>query len=83
MAGGLAVTKEPGTDLSVEPSVRAVRPAPHGELVRMRGGHHEPFLDGHEASEAELSFLCRHLLDRASMDRTAPVASAPHRGGQV
>jgi uncharacterized protein len=47
------------------PAVRAARRAPRGELVRMPGGHYEPFLRGHErAVEAELSFLRRHLLDR-------------------
>jgi pimeloyl-ACP methyl ester carboxylesterase len=47
-----------------EPGVRAARRAPRGELVRMPGGHYEPFLDGHEqAVEAELSFLHRHVLD--------------------
>lgn len=55
-----------------EPSAQAVRRAPRGELVRMPGGHYEPFLGGHErAVEAELSFLRRHLL-RADVD----VASA-------
>jgi fermentation-respiration switch protein FrsA (DUF1100 family) len=48
------------------PAVRAARRAPCGELVRMPGGHYEPFLGGHErAAEAELSFLRRHLLDRS------------------
>lgn len=52
-----------------EPAARAVRRAPRGELVRMPGGHYEPFLDGHErALEAELSFLRRHVL---SVDATA------------
>ncbi len=46
-----------------EPAARAVARAPRGELVRMPGGHYEPFLDGHEqAVEAELSFLRQHLL---------------------
>jgi pimeloyl-ACP methyl ester carboxylesterase len=46
------------------PAVRAVKRAPHGELVRIPGGHYEPFLDGHEqAAQAELSFLNRHPLD--------------------
>ncbi len=46
-----------------EPAVRAAHRAPRGELVRMPGGHYEPFLGGHEeAVEAELSFLSRHLL---------------------
>jgi pimeloyl-ACP methyl ester carboxylesterase len=49
-----------------EPAVRAAKRAPRGELVRMPGGHHEPFLSGHDhAAEAELSFLRRHLLDHA------------------
>jgi hypothetical protein len=46
--------------------VRAASRAPRGELVRLPGGHYEPFLGGHEqAAEAELSFLRRHLLDGA------------------
>ena len=45
-----------------EPAAAAARRAPRGELVRMPGGHYEPFLDGHErAVRAELSFLRRHL----------------------
>ncbi|MGH9260790.1 MAG: alpha/beta hydrolase [Acidimicrobiales bacterium] len=49
-----------------EPAVRAAQRAPRGELVRMPGGHYEPFLGGHErAAEAELSFLRRRLLDRS------------------
>jgi pimeloyl-ACP methyl ester carboxylesterase len=48
------------------PAVRAARRAPRAELVRMPGGHYEPFLGGHEqAVDAELSFLRRHLLDRS------------------
>jgi pimeloyl-ACP methyl ester carboxylesterase len=44
------------------PAVRAAQQAPSGELVRMPGGHYEPFLGGlAEAAEAELSFLRRHL----------------------
>jgi dienelactone hydrolase len=50
------------------PAVRAARRAPHAELVRMSGGHYEPFLGGHErAVEAELSFLHRHLLETPSV----------------
>ena len=46
------------------PAVRAAERAPRAELVRMPGGHYEPFLGGHEqAVETELSFLRRHLLD--------------------
>jgi len=49
-----------------EPAARAARRAPRAELVRMPGGHYEPFLGGHErAVEAELSFLRRHLLGHA------------------
>jgi len=54
------------------PAVRAARRAPRGELVRMPGGHYEPFLGGHEqAVEAELSFLRRHLLDRLPASTSA------------
>jgi pimeloyl-ACP methyl ester carboxylesterase len=53
-----------------EPAAAAANRAPCGELVRMPGGHYEPFLGGHErAVEAELSFLRRHLLEPA--DRAA------------
>ena len=53
-----------------EPAAAAANRAPHGELVRMPGGHYEPFLGGHErAVEAELSFLRRQLLEPA--DRAA------------
>ena len=55
-----------------KPAVRAAKRASCGELVRMSGGHYEPFLGGHDqAAEAELSFLRRHLLDR-SQQRFAP-----------
>jgi pimeloyl-ACP methyl ester carboxylesterase len=47
------------------PAVRVAERAPRGELIRMPGGHYEPFLGGHEhAVEAQVSFLRRHLLDR-------------------
>ena len=62
------------------PAVRAARRAPRGELVRMPGGHYEPFLRGHErAVEAELSFLRRHLLEpsRAKRPGLAPADAAP------
>ena len=46
-----------------EPSARAARRAPRGELVRLAGGHYGPFLAAHEAAvEAEVDFLRRHLL---------------------
>jgi uncharacterized protein len=49
-----------------EPAARAAQRAPRGELVRMDGGHYEPFLGGHElAVAAELAFLDRHVLGGA------------------
>jgi pimeloyl-ACP methyl ester carboxylesterase len=68
------------------PAVRAANRAPRAELIRMPGGHYEPFLDGHEmAVEAELSFLRRHLGDPSQPDRSATgsVDSAPHRDGRA
>jgi fermentation-respiration switch protein FrsA (DUF1100 family) len=57
------------------PAVAAASRAPHAELVRMPGGHYEPFLDGHErAVEAELDFLRRHLLDPAQRTAAGPRA---------
>jgi uncharacterized protein len=45
-----------------EPAARAARRAPHGELVRLPGGHYAPFLGAHErAVQAELSFLHHNL----------------------
>jgi dienelactone hydrolase len=59
-----------------EPAADAAGRAPRGELVRMPGGHYEPFLGGHErAVEAELAFLRRHLLDHTRAD--APVPAEP------
>ena len=59
------------------PAVRAANRAPRGELIRMPGGHYEPFLGGHEqAVEGQLSFLRRHLLDRSRTDR--PGAAIAH-----
>jgi fermentation-respiration switch protein FrsA (DUF1100 family) len=61
------------------PAAAAANRAPRGELVRLPGGHYEPFLGGHEqAVEAELSFLRRHLLTRA--DRLGNADSGPHGG---
>jgi pimeloyl-ACP methyl ester carboxylesterase len=58
-----------------KPGIDAAQRAPRGELVRMPGGHYEPFLGGHEkAIEAEVSFLRRHLLGHARPNR--PGASA-------
>jgi fermentation-respiration switch protein FrsA (DUF1100 family) len=73
-------------DLSAlaEPAVRAARRAPRAELVRLPGGHYEPFLDGHEqAVEAELAFLRRHLIDHTQDDRHGLTSAGParHQGG--
>ncbi len=65
------------------PAVAAAQRAPRAELVRLPGGHYEPFLDGHEqAAGAELSFLRRQLLDHSQADRPgpAPADSAANRG---
>lgn len=44
------------------PAARAARRAPHGELVRLPGGHYAPFAGAHErAVQAELSFLRDNL----------------------
>ncbi|NUP03723.1 MAG: alpha/beta hydrolase [Nonomuraea sp.] len=52
------------------PGAEAAGLAPRGELVRMPGGHYEPFLGGHaRAVEAELAFLRRHLLDGGPAER--------------
>jgi pimeloyl-ACP methyl ester carboxylesterase len=48
------------------PAIRAAERAPRGELVRLPGGHYEPFMGGHDAAaKAQLSFLRRHVLDGA------------------
>ena len=63
-----------------EPAVLAANRAPRAELVRMPGGHYEPFLGGHEhAVKAQLSFLRRHLLDQSPTDRLTATDSAVHR----
>ncbi|GAA4633402.1 alpha/beta hydrolase [Actinoallomurus vinaceus] len=67
------------------PAIRAAERAPRGELVRLPGGHYAPFLEAHEqAVEAELSFLRRHLIDRAAAEEPAAdvTDSAPRRRGQ-
>jgi pimeloyl-ACP methyl ester carboxylesterase len=69
-----------------EPSVAAAARAPRGELVRMPGGHYEPFLSGHERTvDAELSFLRRHLLERSTSDRSGRRTGelASQAGGQA
>jgi fermentation-respiration switch protein FrsA (DUF1100 family) len=62
------------------PGVRAASRAPRGELVRLPGGHYEPFLGGHErAVEAELSFLRRHLLGESPASRPGATAESAGR----
>ena len=65
-----------------EPAAAAANHAPRGELVRIPGGHYEPFLGGHErAVDAELSFLRRHTLGQGEAERRA--AASARRGGQA
>jgi fermentation-respiration switch protein FrsA (DUF1100 family) len=69
-----------------EPSVAAAQRAPRSELVRMPGGHYEPFLGGHERTvEAELSFLRRHLLEQSGTERAGSRTAelAQHAGGRT
>ena len=59
------------------PAVRAADRAPRAELVRMPGGHYEPFLGGHErAVEAELSFLRRHLLGEPAVGQPTAITES-------
>jgi fermentation-respiration switch protein FrsA (DUF1100 family) len=65
------------------PAAAAADRAPRGELVRLPGGHYQPFLGGHErAAQAELSFLRRHLLGHPHADGAGPAlaVSAPREG---
>jgi pimeloyl-ACP methyl ester carboxylesterase len=65
----LVLVCEQDQSAPAEPAVRAARRAPRAELVRLPGGHYEPFLSGHEqAVAAELSFLRRQLLDQEQAD---------------
>lgn len=72
----------PGPSNPPAPAVRAGQRAPHGEVLRVPGGHYAPFLAAHEqVVEAELSFLRRHLLDDAEADSPASgtAATTSHR----
>jgi len=63
------------------PSVRAAHQAPRAELVRLPGGHYEPFLAGHErAVAAELTFLRRHLLAGSPARGPAAESALPSGG---
>jgi uncharacterized protein len=62
------------------PAVRAAGRAPRAELFRMPGGHYEPFMGGHtQATDAELSFLRRHLLDHSRANGRTTAVPATHR----
>jgi pimeloyl-ACP methyl ester carboxylesterase len=63
------------------PAVRAGNRAPLGEVVRLPGGHYEPYMDGHEqAVVLQLSFLRRHLLDGSQASAAqSPASSAAAR----
>jgi len=67
------------------PAVGAAQRAPRAEVIRIPGGHYDPFLGGHEqAVEAELSFLRQHLLEHSRAGRPeglAPADSARPGGG--
>ena len=67
------------------PAAAAADRTPRGELVRLPGGHYQPFLGAHQqAARAEVSFLRRHLLDHPRADRTGPAlaVSSPREGGR-
>jgi fermentation-respiration switch protein FrsA (DUF1100 family) len=71
----LVVVADQDQSALAEPSVRAARRAPRGELVRVPGGHYEPFLGAHErVVAAELAFLSRHLAEPATADH-APAST--------
>jgi pimeloyl-ACP methyl ester carboxylesterase len=58
----LVIVCEDDRSALAAPAIRVANRAPRGELLRLPGGHYEPFLDSHaRAVEAQLSFLDRHL----------------------
>lgn len=77
----LVVVCDQDTSALAAPAVAAADRAARAELVRLPGGHYQPFLGGHEqAVAAELSFLGRHLLDQAPTDAADTTAgSVPRR----
>jgi pimeloyl-ACP methyl ester carboxylesterase len=77
----LVVVCDQDTSALAAPAVAAADRAARAELVRLPGGHYQPFLSGHEeAVAAELSFLRRHLLDLPPSDSADTTASsAAHR----
>ena len=73
----LVVVCENDTSVLVEPPAKAARRAPQGELVRFPGDHYAPFTDQHEpVVDAQLSFLRRHLVDKATDAAPKTVAAA-------
>jgi fermentation-respiration switch protein FrsA (DUF1100 family) len=63
------------------PAIAAAQQAPHGEAVRLPGGHYEAFLGGFAvALDVMLGFLSRHLLVervRDAQERDIPDACDP------
>jgi predicted alpha/beta hydrolase len=57
------------------PAIKAAHRAPRGELLRLPGGHYQPFLNGYdEAVTTQLDFLHRHL-HTAPAPESAPTGS--------
>ena len=62
-----------------EPAAAAAIRAPAAELVRLPGGHYEPFLGGRQkAVDAEVSFLRRHLLGLVQTETQTMVNTEHH-----
>ena len=65
----LVVVADDDRSALAEPSAQAAETAPHGELVRVPGGHYAPYLDAHDAVvAAELAFLDRCRTQQRSGD---------------
>ncbi len=59
----LVIVCDQDQSVTPEPGAQAAATAPLGELVRMPGGHYQPFLSGHRQTiEVEIEFLRRHLV---------------------
>jgi hypothetical protein len=57
----LVVVADDDRSALAAPAVKAAGRAPHGELLRVPGGHYAPFLDSHETVvAAEITFLHKH-----------------------
>lgn len=58
----LVVVADDDRSAPAAPAVTAAGLAPHGELVRVPGGHYAPFLDAHaKVVSEEVAFLHRHV----------------------